>query len=179
MRRAALLSVFSVCLICAPTPSVSAQVARGPIHSSEPAAATPATLRSIQASAAASPIDVESARARQPRLSHPLIRSSAIMLGSAAGFAVVQSRQPAEDVDELTKPMAGGMVGAAVAGLLFSEAHPLMVLAGAVVGALPASGIANFVAGSLDGEAQGQYPLVAFSVPHGLMTSAFGQSPKR
>jgi hypothetical protein len=135
-----------------------------------------ASVRSWSAEEAPAPTVRDAPR---PVRTHPLVRSPVIVLGSAAGFAIAQARQAPGEMDQLEIPIAAGVAGGAIAGWIFSEAHPAKVLAGAVLGTLPAGALAYFLAGHLDEDTQGQIPLVAFSVPHGLVTSAFAQSPRR
>jgi hypothetical protein len=131
------------------------------------------------AGAAPAPAAPAAPAARRSVRTNPVVRSTAIMLGSAAGFHVGQTRQATEDADDLLVPIAAGVAGGALVGWVFSDAHPAKILAGSVLGTLPAGALAYYLAGTLDEDVQGRIPLVAFSVPHGLITSAFAQSPRR
>jgi multidrug efflux pump subunit AcrB len=57
------------------------------------------------------------------------------------------------------------------------SANPFQVIAGSALSALPGAALAMYLVGVTDDEEQDKMmPLIAFSVPHGLLTSAFGQS---
>ncbi|MEX2584101.1 MAG: hypothetical protein WD766_12545 [Gemmatimonadota bacterium] len=106
--------------------------------------------------------------------SRPVLRTMATLAGSAGAFAYAQSRTNG-DPDDLLIPMAAGVAGGALGGLLLSNAHPLKVVLGSALSTLPAGAFAVFVAGSLPDEEQANIPLAVFSIPHGLLTSAFSQ----
>lgn len=76
-------------------------------------------------------------------------------------------------------PIAAGAGAAALAGMLFSDGHPLKIIAGAALSTLPSAALSTFAAGSLPDEEEGRIPLIAFSIPQGLLTSAFAQDPRR
>jgi hypothetical protein len=109
---------------------------------------------------------------------HPLLRTAATMGASAGAFAYAHSQSGAGP-DDLIVAMAAGVGAGAVAGWLLSDAHPLRVALGSMVATLPAGALATFLAGVLPDEEQANIPLIAFSVPHGLLTSAFSQNSRR
>jgi hypothetical protein len=158
--------------------TATAAALAGALPAASSAQAAPEELAALARSAGAAPSLAASAARRSVR-TNPVVRSTAIMLGSAAGFHLAQSRQTTEDSDDLLVPIAAGVAGGALVGWVFSDAHPAKILAGSVLGTLPAGALAYFLAGTLDEDVQGRIPLVAFSVPHGLITSAFAQSPRR
>jgi hypothetical protein len=158
--------------------TATAAALAGALPAASSAQAAPGGLAALARSAEAAPPAAAPAVRRSVR-TNPLVRSTAIMLGSAAGFHLGQSRQTTEDSDDLLVPIAAGVAGGALVGWAFSDAHPAKILAGSVLGTLPAGALAYFLAGTLDEDVQGRIPLVAFSVPHGLITSAFAQSPRR
>jgi hypothetical protein len=108
------------------------------------------------------------------RPTSPVIRTAATIAASAGGFAYAQSRIEA-DPDDLLVPMAAGVLAGAVAGIAFSNAHPVKVVFGSLAATLPAAGLAHYLAVLLEDD-RSRIPLVAFSVPHGLITSAMAQN---
>ncbi len=108
-----------------------------------------------------------------PTESQPWARTSASIAGSAAAFLVAHSFET--DPDRLIVPILASVAGGAAGGLLFTNARPLQVLAGSALAALPAGALAAFFAGRTPDDDQGLLPVLVFSIPHGLLTSAFAQ----
>jgi hypothetical protein len=104
----------------------------------------------------------------------PAWRTAGAVLGSAAGYAIAQS-VAGGNPDDVLAPVAAGLVGGALGSAIFTNAHPLRVLLGSALAAVPAAAMASFVAGSMEDDAQEPIPLISFSLPHGLLTSAFSQ----
>ena len=101
-------------------------------------------------------------------------RTTAAVVGAAVGFRVAYAYE--DDADHVAVPiMIGGLAGAAATSF-FTDASPLRVFIGAALAAVPAGAVATFVAGSLDDDAPGFIPVVAFAIPQGLLTSAFAQA---
>jgi hypothetical protein len=107
-----------------------------------------------------------------------LLRTAATLAASAAAFHFAYESSD-RDPDELRTPIASGAVGAALAGLVFSDAPAGRVIGGSILATLPAGALAAYAAGLLDDDEQGRIPLVAFAIPHGLLTSGFAQNRSR
>ena len=107
---------------------------------------------------------------------HPLLRTIAALAGSAGGFAIGQAQTDTEP-DDIVVPMAAAVAGGAIGTMLFSNANPFQVIAGSALSALPAAALATYLVGvTEDHEQEDHLPLVAFSIPHGLLTAAFGKN---
>ncbi|MQA91073.1 MAG: hypothetical protein GEU90_12675 [Gemmatimonas sp.] len=105
---------------------------------------------------------------------HPVVRTAGAVLGSAAGYAIAESTAGGSP-DDVLVPVAAGIVGGALGSALFTNAHPLEVLVGSVLAAVPAAALAAYVAESMPDERQRPIPLISFTIPHGLLTSAFAK----
>jgi hypothetical protein len=126
-------------------------------------------------------------RFREPRVatqgeddgSRPFLRTLAALAGSSVAFYYVQDLAEGEP-DDLLTPIAGGVVGGAFGAMLFTNANPILVLLGSAVAALPGAALSTYLAGMTDDADQNRYiPLAAFSVPHGLLTSALAKHRRR
>ncbi|MDT9165682.1 hypothetical protein RSW31_24710, partial [Escherichia coli] len=85
----------------------------------------------------------EGARAAAPaattsgiRGSHALLRTVATLAASAGGYALAEAYHEEEDPDRLVVPIAAGAMGGAIAGLIFSNGHPLKVVGGSILSTL-------------------------------------------
>jgi hypothetical protein len=117
-------------------------------------------------------------RAVQGLRTHALVRTTAVLAATAAGFHLAKQRQP-DRPDELALPIVAGAAAGAVAGLVLSDANPLRVIAGATLSMVPAGALAVYVAETMDDDEQNRYPLLAFAIPQGLLTSGFSQKRSR
>lgn len=134
-------------------------------------------------SAAVPTIQVQAARtsavtgdaALRARGGTPLLRTVATLAAAAGGYALADEYLEPGESDVRFGPIAAGAGAAAVAGIAFSNGNPLKIIAGSALSTLPSAALSTFLAGSLKDDEEGQIPLIAFSIPQGLLTSAFAQ----
>ncbi|MEX2570153.1 MAG: hypothetical protein WD737_02540 [Gemmatimonadota bacterium] len=138
--------------------------------------ASPAQGQSVDESLATVPPPVlaDSAAPGQISTSRPFLRTAAALAGSAAGYAYVRNRTAANP-DDVLAPVAAGAVASALGSLIFTNAHPAKVLLGSAIATLPSAALASYLAGTLEDDQQRPYPMIAFTIPQGLLTSAFAQ----
>ena len=117
---------------------------------------------------------VETAQ-RRAGAARPLLRTLATLGAAAGGYALADEYLEPTDSDVRYGPIAAGAGASALAGMLFSTANPFRVIMGAALSTLPAAALSTFVDESMAPEERESYPLIAFSVPQGLLTSAFSQ----
>ena len=110
---------------------------------------------------------------------NPWLRTLATLAAASGGYMLGEELIEPGTSDVQYGPIAAGAGAAALAGMLFSDGHPLKIIAGAALSTLPSAALSTFLAGSLDDDEEGQIPLIAFSIPQGLLTSAFAQDPRR
>jgi hypothetical protein len=135
-----------------------------------------AQLRDLQRERASLPPVAEIEPQRAAGGSHPIVRTIAAVGGSAAAFAIAQSRT-GDEPDDIIIPMAAAVAGGALGTMFFSNAHPLRIIMGSALSALPGAALAMYLVGVTEDEEQEDYlPLISFSIPHGLLSSAFGQN---
>lgn len=106
---------------------------------------------------------------------HPLLRTVATLAAATAGYALADEYMERGEGDVRYAPIAAGAGAAAVAGIAFSSGNPLKIIIGSALSTLPSAALSTFLAGSLKDDEEGQIPLIAFSIPQGLLTSAFAQ----